>query len=809
MNSYRVFLSELPFEGEFSHWSARGVWPARWIWHPQTPVAPFVMAYKITFSLEEATTLRFHIAADERYELFLDGRFIGRGNERGDGENWFFESYESQLDAGQHIFVARVWSLGERAPFAQMSVHHGLLFCPDDPRLVPLLATGRAPWEAKILGGFEWQHPLCAWGTGWNQRVRGEKYDWGHERGDGGNWVECPRVENSRPDSGAQNRIAPPGLGPNGEGVGALQEARHHHYLRPATLPPMLDESRLAGVVCYVAPFEMRPVALVPVTSEQNKSDERDLWQRLISNGQCMEIPPHTRRRVILDIGDYVCARPVLKVSRGQGSQIDIHWGEGLYERIDWEPGSWHKGPRDLIEGKFFCPTWNHEDGVGDSFHPDGPTREFSTLWWQAGRFIQILVETGEEPLQIEAFSLRETRYPLENEGRFAASDVRLESLIPMMVRGLQMCAHETYMDCPYYEQLQYIGDTRLQCLVTYCLTRDDRLPRRALQLFDWSRLNNGVTQSRYPSKVRQITAPFALWWVAMVHDYALWRGDGAFVKSLLPGVRAVCDHFWNLVGENGLMRAPEGYNFFDHVRAWESSVPPDGHDGFSGVFGWHFVHVLRLASELETWFGDEFAAQMQQHRAQKLAATTDQAFWNEERGLYADDLSHTHWSEHAQLMALLSSLVPPQKVARVGAALLESPDLARCTIYFAHYLFEVHRLLRRPDAFFARLREWDELAQFGLKTTTEMPEPTRSDCHAWGAHPLFHFYATLAGIRPIKPAFSEVEIAPLLGALEWLEALLPHPQGQIYVRAQKSIQGDTLNVSLPEGIKWKIGENA
>ena len=42
-----------------------------------------------------------------------------------------------------------------------------------------------------------------------------------------------------------------------------------------------------------------------------------------------------------------------------------------------------------------------------------------------------------------------------------------------------RLCAHETYMDCPYYEQLQYDGDTRLELLTTYAMTRDDRLNRR------------------------------------------------------------------------------------------------------------------------------------------------------------------------------------------------------------------------------------------------------------------------------------------------------------------------------------------
>ncbi|WP_372490084.1 hypothetical protein [Chitinophaga sedimenti] len=29
--------------------------------------------------------------------------------------------------------------------------------------------------------------------------------------------------------------------------------------------------------------------------------------------------------------------------------------------------------------------------------------------------------------------------------------------------RTSRLCAYETYMDCPYYEQLQYIGDTRIR----------------------------------------------------------------------------------------------------------------------------------------------------------------------------------------------------------------------------------------------------------------------------------------------------------------------------------------------------------
>ena len=84
------------------------------------------------------------------------------------------------------------------------------------------------------------------------------------------------------------------------------------------------------------------------------------------------------------------------------------------------------------------------------------------------------------------------------------AGDPELGGVIELAVRGIQMCAHETYMDCPYYEQLMYDGDTRLELLTTAVMTRDDRLVKRAIELFDFSRRNWGFVNERYPAYLPQ-----------------------------------------------------------------------------------------------------------------------------------------------------------------------------------------------------------------------------------------------------------------------------------------------------------------
>jgi alpha-L-rhamnosidase len=176
-------------------------------------------------------------------------------------------------------------------------------------------------------------------------------------------------------------------------------------------------------------------------------------------------------------------------------------------------------------------------------------------------------------------------------------------------------------------------------------------------------------------------------------------------------------------------------------------------------------------------------------------------AFWNEQRGLFADDLSHQHFSEHTQCLAILSGCLPPDRQARLAQTLTQPNDLAKTTIYFSHYLFETLRVLKRPDLILQRLDEWYRLTQNGLKTTIESPEPTRSDCHAWGAHPVFHFYASILGIRPAVPGFAQVTIEPHLGTLTQAEGRLVHPRGEISVRCQRDGKTLQVEVLLPMGI--------
>ena len=767
----RVTITDDPFLAldEGKDWIRRGIWPCSWICCKATGEMPFVTAYRRRFSMDKDTTVRVHVSADERYELFLDGKRIGRGSERGDRMNWYYETYDVPISKGDHVLVARVWSFGRQAPFAQMTVYPGFIFAPEG-EFVEQLGTGVAEWEAKRLDGYDYTDPSPAWGTGANLIVSGDAFPWGFETGACDGWGP---VDVRDPGANGFIRNEYPPL----------------HLMKPTTLPPMIDQPVFAGKVRFVSD---KPD--VRVSSADDIASEHDEWNLIKSRGK-ITVPANTTRRVIIDLDQYYCVYPELVTSGGKGSSIRVWWAEALYEQTE---GFGVKGNRSEIEGKAFL-------GVGDTFKPDGGSnRRFDTLWWQAGRYIELLVQIAAEPLTIESFKLSETRYPLEMESKFESSDVRLASVVPIGLRGLQMCSHETYLDCPYYEQLQYSGDGRLECLATYAITHDDRLPRKAMHIFDQSRHVSGANESRYPSRVTQVIPPFSLWWIGMVHDYSLWRDDPAFVKSMMPGVRAILDFYLSHENKDGLIEAPNGWNFMDWVPAWDWGLPPDADKGVSGLINWQFVLALSMAQQMEVFIGDARLMCWQQ-AAYRAARAATQAFWDEDRGLLADDLAHTSFSEHTQCMALLSGLVDGEKRERLAANLVNDPDLHRTTISFTHYLFETYRLLGRMDKIFERLGLWFEMEGLGFKTTLEMPEPSRSDCHGWGAHPIYHYFASILGIRPASPGFHTVSIEPQLGPLTHAKGKLAHPKG--FITADLRVENGALkgSIELPEGVSGTL----
>ena len=139
----------------------------------------------------------------------------------------------------------------------------------------------------------------------------------------------------------------------------------------------------------------------------------------------------------------------------------------------------------------------------------------------------------------------------------------------------------------------------------------------------------------------------------------------------------------------------------------------------------------------------------------------------------------------------------------------LSDTTLTQATIYFRYYLNQALQKAGLGDRLLDNLKVWDDQMALGLTTWAEQPEPSRSDCHAWGASPNIEFFRIVLGIDSDGPGFSKVRIAPSLGELKEASGSIPHPQGDVAVRYHVGKRGELFaEISLPDAVEgtfvWK-----
>ena len=254
------------------------------------------------------------------------------------------------------------------------------------------------------------------------------------------------------------------------------------------------------------------------------------------------------------------------------------------------------------------------------------------------------------------------------------------------------------------------------------------------------------------------------------------------------------------------------GWPFVDWVTQWYEGCGPGVREGDSSIVNLHFVLALRAAAEVERSVGDATMAARWESLGRAVMDAVLARYWDGTSNSMADTPGASASSEHAQVLAILTGLLDEAAEQGCLHALVQGRLPARCSIYFAFYILECYHRHGLADAFFERLAFWRELPRQGFVSLPEQPEPSRSDCHGWGAHPLYHSYASLAGVRPGSPGFRSVRIEPMPGPLTSFALTMPHPKGMIsvsFARHGAQVQIDAqLPVGVPGIIAWQGAEH-
>ena len=740
-------------------------WTARWIDVPGASGQDYgVYHFRRTFDLPaKPAAFPVHVSGDNRYELYANGVRVSWGPARGDLLHWRYETVDlaPQLRAGKNVLAAVVWNDGPYKAVAQISLRTGFVLQSDNPAV----NTNRN-WKCLADKAYTPQPLPRDQNTGYyalaaNEKLDAQSYPWGWNlvEYDDSAWAQAREI-----------------------GAALLRSTSDQS-------PPRL--------------LEASPIRLEGQTVERfakvRESTPAGASDGFLSGREPLAIPANSKASLLIDQGYETTAFPEMTLSGGKGARVDLHYAEALYlPAAPGQPRS--KGNRNDVDGKRFL-------GPFDTYLADGGAhRLYRPRFWRTWRYVKLDVATAEESLSIEDLHGVFTSYPFERKAVFqvdngAGPDEEVQRILNTGWRTARLCAHETYMDCPFYEQLQYGGDARIQMLVSLYTTGDASLMRNGIALLNSTRNADGLMYSRAPSGLVQYIPPFSLWWVGMVHDYLMYTDDPAFARQMLPGVRAVLSYYAGFQKASGSLEHMPFWQFADWVTSWPSGEAPGDQDGSSAVFDLQLALAYDWGADLEKSVGNAGMSEAYRAQAAKLKAWVLKSDWDAARGLFADQPSHRTWSQQANTLALLAHLVPPAQGRTVFEKMTADPTLAQSSIYYRAYTNAALREVGLGDRYLDMLAPWREMLQNGLTTWAETADPSRSDCHAWGASPNFELLRTVAGIDSMAPGFARVRVAPSLGQLTELHARMPHPKGEIDVQLAKRGGKLTADVQLPAGI--------
>lgn len=129
---------------------------AKWITALGAPEhSPQVVLFRRVISLDTVpASYPVHVSADNRLQLYVNGRRVGEGPARGDRTHWRYETFDLRpfLQRGENVIAARVWNFGDQSSTVQLSVRTGFLLWGDTP--VRCAANTNESWSARSEHGW-------------------------------------------------------------------------------------------------------------------------------------------------------------------------------------------------------------------------------------------------------------------------------------------------------------------------------------------------------------------------------------------------------------------------------------------------------------------------------------------------------------------------------------------------------------------------------------------------------------------------------------------------------------------------------
>jgi len=434
-------------------------------------------------------------------------------------------------------------------------------------------------------------------------------------------------------------------------------------------------------------------------------------------------------------------------------------------------------------------------------------------------RYLIVTIRGAKRPVKLHEVYMLQSNYPVADRGRFRCADPLLNDIWEISRHTTRLCMEDTFVDCPAYEQVFWVGDSRNEALVNYYVFGATDIVKRCLNLVPGSKDETPLLLDQVPSAWSSVIPNWTFFWATACREYADHTGDRDFAAAIWPSVAYALDHYLQHIDDNGLL-AIKGWNLLDWAPI---DQPNDGIVTHQNAF---LVRTLREAASLAAFTGlPETAASRFTAAADRLSLAINRHLWDDAKRAYidcihADGRRSGSFSMQTQVVAYLCGVAEGERRAAIEDYLGDPPRgfVQIGSPFMSFFYYEALEQSGRTRMIADDIRRnYGQMIEHDATTCWEMypnfaenranpKQLTRSHCHAWSAAPGYFLGRSVLGVKRAGTGWSRVTVEPEPSGLAWARGSVPLPYGGS-VDVSWEIAGGTmkLDVALPEGIELDV----
>ena len=453
-------------------------------------------------------------------------------------------------------------------------------------------------------------------------------------------------------------------------------------------------------------------------------------------------------------------------------------------------------------------------------------------------RFVNISV-TSEEDVTLHFVRAKNGTWKIRDLGAFRCSDDRLNRIWDISAATAKACMQDFYEDGVKRDGLLWLGDYRITALSAYYVTGDASLAKRSLYMMRDSQYECGGIPAcaargggeqhhredgisympRIPGdgQNKWIILNYMCDYILGIEEYVRFTGDEAILPEFIESAEKAAKFLLTLIDleEPGNWyiddyKAKRDDYGFNYTILIDCGMNPKSAFESKGAFLLDYYASLGALSRLAKIVNDEALSAWCEALAERLDAHITAHYREPLHGQFTDNKKQkfVDISQYVTPYAILAGKEDPIGLVRMMRSVMP------CLGFSMAWRIETEFMTGNAKEALRDIRSaWGKMLDYDSRTCWErldVPEMNAthyydaigSFCHGWTSGPAWQLPAWVVGVKPLEYGFKSIEIAPNLDTLDFAEATVPTPHGEMTARVERDGMDYTLYLDLPHGIK-------